>query len=574
MSAVKLETKLVNEISGKFFVPSYQRGYRWEKNEVERLLEDVYNLKGINGQPSQNYCLQPVVVKKSEENYFEVIDGQQRLTTLFLIYNYMFEIGGNFFGKPKFSLEYETRGKSKNFLANVSENLNHREENIDFHFMANAYENIKNWFENKGELSVTMPDIKNLFAHSVKIIWYEVDGSEDAPAMFARLNIGKIPLTNAELVKAMFLSRSNKKIDRRRQEEIALQWDNIEKELHKNSLWYFLTNNSPEKYQTRMDLILDLISGKKINDRDKYSTFNYFNKLRESEDLEQVWQNIVQTFLLLKDWKENHELYHKIGYLISSGYKNISNIYKESKDKTKKFFSSRLDELIKESVAVKDNKNYADLTYNEDRELIRRILLLFNVESVRQIEKQSQWFPFDKFKFGDDGKISWSLEHIHAVQTQKGNQNFWREWLELHKKSLELLQEDNSDLTTEIEKLLALKNLTYEKFQPLQAKIIKKFSPTDDDSDYIDGISNLALLKCEENSALGNSTFDVKRNSVIEMDMHGEFIPFCTKMAFLKYYTKSEQNQIHFWSQTDRKSYLQAIDKVLKNYLAEPIKIN
>ena len=77
-----------------------------------------------------------------------------------------------------------------------------------------------------------------------------------------------------------------------------------------------------------------------------------------------------------------------------------------------------------------------------------------------------------------------------------------------------------------------------------------------------------------ENSALGNSTFDVKRNFIIEMDMHGEFIPFCTKMAFLKYYTKSEQNQIHFWSQTDRESYLQAIDKVLKNYLADPIEIN
>ena len=574
MSEVKLETMWVDWIKGKFFVPAYQRGYRWEKNEVERLLEDVYNLKGINGQPSQNYCLQPVVVKKLGENYFEVIDGQQRLTTLFLIYNYMFEIGGNFFGAPKFSLEYETRGKSKNFLANVKENLNRREENIDFHFMANAYESIKNWFENKGEQSVTMPDIKNLFAHNVKIIWYEVDGSEDAPALFARLNIGKIPLTNAELVKAMFLSRSNKKIDRRKQEEIALQWDNIEKELHNNSLWYFLTNNSPEKYQTRMDLVLDLISGKRMNDRDKYSTFNYFNKLRESKNLEQVWQEIVQTFLLLKDWKENHELYHKIGYLISSGHKNISNIYIESKNKTKKLFSSRLDELIKESIALKDGKNYSELTYTEDKELIRRLLLLFNVESVRQIEKQSQWFPFDKFKVGDDGKISWSLEHIHALQTPKGNQDFWRKWLELHKKSLELLQDDNSDLTNEIEKLLKLKNLTYEKFQPLQEKIIKKFSPTDEDSDYVESISNLALLKCEENSALGNSTFDVKRNFIIEMDMHGEFIPFCTKMAFLKYYTKSEQNQIHFWSQTDRESYLQAIDKVLKNYLAEPIKIN
>ena len=569
MTNAKLETKLVDELSGKFFVPSYQRGYRWEKNEVERLLDDIYNLNGANGQPNKNYCLQPVVVKKLDENYFELIDGQQRLTTLFLIYNYMHEVGGTFLGAPKFSLEYETREQSEDFLANINKNLNQREKNIDFHFMADAYEIIKNWFADK---TVAMLSFKKLFAENVKIIWYETD-EDDAPALFTRLNIGKIALTNAELVKAMFLSRSNEKIDRRRQEEIALQWDSIEKELHNDSLWYFLTNNSPRKYQTRIDLILDLISAKKNNERDQYFTFFYFDSLREKDDLVQVWQKIVQTFLILKDWKENHEFYHKIGYLISSGYKNLSAIYRESKDKTKKNFSARLDEFIKESVALKKNKNYSDWNYTEDAGEIKRLLLLFNVESVRQNGSQAHWFPFDKYKFSDTEKNSWSLEHIHAVNSTRGNQKFWREWLELHEKSLNLLDEDNSDLIAEIESLLNLKNISYEQFKPLQEKIIKRFSPANEGTEYVDTISNLALLRCETNSALGNSTFDVKRNAIIEMDMRGEFIPFCTKMAFLKYYTKSEQNQIHFWSQTDRENYLQAMNKVLENYLAEPIKI-
>ena len=340
MTNEKLITRFVNEIEGKFFVPNYQRGYRWGTEEVTRLLDDVYNLKGAGGEKSKNYCLQPIVVKKLADK-FEVIDGQQRLTTLFLIYQYMYEIGGNFIGAPKFSLSYETRNRSANFLSNLSTLLNHREENIDFHFMANAYEKIKKWFSEKGESSVIMLDIKNLFAYNVKIIWYEVDDTADAVAMFTRLNIGKIPLTSAELVKAMFLSSN--RMDERKQDEIALQWDNIEKDLHDESFWYFMTNNSPKKYQTRIDLVLDLKSQKKVDERDKYATFFYFDKLGKEKDLNEVWREVVQTFLTLKDWYQNHELYHKIGYLIASGYKNLAYIFTESQGKTKRQFREKLD---------------------------------------------------------------------------------------------------------------------------------------------------------------------------------------------------------------------------------------
>ena len=100
-----LDTKLVGSITGDFYIPSYQRGYRWGEDEVTRLLDDVYN----NG--TNNYCLQPIVVRRNGDR-FELIDGQQRLTTLYLIYRYMYNASGGFLDEPSFSLEYETREKS------------------------------------------------------------------------------------------------------------------------------------------------------------------------------------------------------------------------------------------------------------------------------------------------------------------------------------------------------------------------------------------------------------------------------------------------------------------------------
>jgi uncharacterized protein with ParB-like and HNH nuclease domain len=305
-SDIKLETKLVGSVEGKFNIPSYQRGYRWEKDQVSRLLDDIYT----NG--AKSYCLQPVVVRNQKDQY-ELIDGQQRLTTLYILLRYIQKEY-----KPKiklnYSLNYENRVDSEAFLDSLDENL--AETDINFYYIFSAYRTIDGWFKSQNNDVIAADKIYEYLAERVKIIWYEVDESEDAITLFTRLNIGKIPLTSAELVKAMFLSRdNNSEMDKEKQEEVSLQWDNIEKELHKNALWYFLTNHSNAKYQTRIDLILDLISGKSAANKEKYYTFFYFDGLNQKENLNEIWKEIQHTFLILKDWYEDHELYHKIGYL-------------------------------------------------------------------------------------------------------------------------------------------------------------------------------------------------------------------------------------------------------------------
>ncbi len=104
-----LELKLVGDLSGQFRVPRYQRGYRWGDIEVSRLLDDIWESQG------EPYSLQPVVVKRESEDKWELVDGQQRLTTLYLIFLYMQRESLQNVG-PLYSITYDTRPGSESYL--------------------------------------------------------------------------------------------------------------------------------------------------------------------------------------------------------------------------------------------------------------------------------------------------------------------------------------------------------------------------------------------------------------------------------------------------------------------------
>lgn len=576
MKEAILDTKFVGDIKGEFFVPSYQRGYRWN-DEVRMLLDDIYK----NGDNS--YCLQPIVVKNNNEE-FELIDGQQRLTTIYLIYQYASIIG---YEKPQFSMRYETREDSKKFLENIIDKSEKDSiEYIDFHFLYNAFQTITKWFDEhsntiKNARMVLINKIMQYLQENVKIIWYEVaqedtlkDDKEESIALFTRLNIGRIPLTNAELVRALFLCRDNGLKDSK-QIEISTQWDAIERELRNDEFWYFLTNNQASSYPTRIELIFDMMSIKDDHVREKFHTFYFFdNKIKnnESQTQEAVWKEIVHYFLTLKEWYENRNLYHKIGYLIASGEFNIEVLMNEAKGLKKNEFEKILNNKIAESITIK--KEYLDLSYEQstDYPIIERILLLFNVESIRQVDDHFLRYPFNKHKTKD-----WTLEHIHAQNSDGLNKKEqWAEWLRLHIISLKCLKKTNEienlvfqteEFVKNMESATKSDEASYKvRFNALYEQIAKMLSE-DGDLSYLHTLSNMALLNNTSNSALNSSTFDVKRNKIIELDKQGAYIPFCTKMVFLKYYTESQHNQLNFWGLEDRKSYISAINNVLKQYL-------
>lgn len=570
---VKLETKLVGNINGDFFIADYQRGYRW-KEEVEILLNDISEVE-----EGKNYCLQPIVVKKVDDK-FELIDGQQRLTTLYLIQKFTKLYRPKI--QIKYTISYQTRENSKSYLEDLDfesiDKDNKNPQNIDEYFINEVAKIIKNWFEKFNDEKETKyssdddaaNDIQTKLNNKVYVIWYEVDSSENSTQLFTRLNIGKIPLTNAELVKALLLSRNNG-IDDKKQLEIATQWDIIEKELRNDNFWYFITNETAEKYPTRIELVFNLMANKQCYDKERFRTFFYFNnKIKKEAKKADIWQEILHYYQKLKEWYENFEVYHKVGYLIATNSVTLQELLNESADKTKSDFQHSLDEKIAQSIKI--NKDYSELLYTNktDCSLIENLLLLFNVETIRQKQDEFMRFPFERHK-----KEHWSLEHIHAQNSEGLNKKeAIKEWLLNHKLSLQSLSDENLNnlikrcdfLIKEIENQNDKSNIR-EEFSAIFNDVVETLSENGK-FEEIHTLDNIALLSANDNSSLNNSTFDVKRNKIIEMDKTINYIPVCTRRVFLKYYTNSDKNNLHFWGEADRKAYIKNMNDVLKLYFA------
>lgn len=604
----KIKLKSISELLElNFFIPHYQRGYRWTEQQVKDLLNDIDNFspKSIPGTEDKTfYCLQPVVVKECNEEikrendlsgqWFEVIDGQQRLTTIYLLIHYANEMWVGKQKNPEFDIRYETRKKSTEFLQKlkVDDELNKvmiDKSNIDFYHISKAYDTIHNWVT--GYKGFDNNEFQSKLKSYAKVIWYKVDITEketkkeinNSIKLFTRLNIGKIPLTNAELIKALFLSSSsfdkeNSEDAIRKKMEISQMWDEIEQKLNEEDgyFWAFVTNEKREEYPTKIELLFDMISKKKRDQIDTMFTFLHFlNKSKDTtKPLWDLWLSIEQYYLTLCEWYRKKNLYHKIGYLVAIG-EQISDLIELSLNQKKDMFENVLDDKIKKSVDF----DIESLTYEKKSEYykIEKVLLLFNVESVRANDSIAEFYPFKFHK-----NVSWSLEHIHAQNSESLDENKreqWSTWLRYHKELIEELIADNIQMENkeELKRLLSEinlydnKDLKWEKFSTLADEVIAVFSEKSEDlSNEMHSISNLALLSHSDNAALNNAVFEVKRREIIRMDKKGSYIPLCTRRAFLKYYNdRPSTQQYYFWGKDDRDNYLNEIKNVLKDYLPE-----
>jgi uncharacterized protein with ParB-like and HNH nuclease domain len=549
--------KTVNELleSASFFIPSYQRGYRWDKQQVQNLLDDIYDfmLDSASG-VSEFYCLQPIVVRKLEERtselpVYEVIDGQQRLTTIALILTYLNE--------EPYEITYETRPESKEFLMNIRHEIDKgkNDKNIDFHFFKQAFLTIEEWFQQPRENRRTLRQ-KFLIAlgETVKVIWYEVAPNVEVREIFSRLNMGKIPLTNAELIKALILSKTPEE----QKFKLANEWDQIERNLRQDRLWYFIQPTIT--YTNRIEFLFDIYTNNVINKH--HDPFYTFYQIHKEENFELVWSTIKSYLARFQEWYKDRELYHLLGYLTQNkSITNYMDLYDSDKILDKQDFRSALKSEIKAEIA---GISLGELSYGgSDNAKIKKVLLLFNIITTLKQKNDEARFPFDRYV-----KERWSIEHIHAQNTEGLNtKEQWQVWIKDTIYTLSQLEQMNadlqySDLIELLHEHLKDKNLNKDKFTELFNRVLEETE--EHFGSNVHGLDNLVLLDKGTNSALSNHFYPVKYRRLIEYDKEGNFIPICTRNTFMKYYSK-KVDHFQFWTEQDRNDYIEAIEEVLSS---------
>lgn len=622
MAENKIELRSVNELLGiKFYIPSYQRGYRWTEQQVKDLLNDINEFKPENNKDTNEetwYCLQPLVVRRMDENdsrlekendridWYEVIDGQQRLTTIFLTIHYFNEM---WVGKQKTQLpkiKYATRNDGFEFLEcleinddqNVHTQGNVFKDYIDYHFMKLAYKTIHDWANEMGA-TFNNNDFQSKFIHRTKVIWYEsVD--EDPIKVFTRLNIGKISLTNAELIKALFLNRSNFHVSndshlKLRQQEIASEWDNIEYTLQNDEFWLFLHEDCYDR-PTRIDFIFDLICEQKVLGEfgnigtDEYKTFRYFYEYfkSKSSNIENCWRIVKSYFQTFNEWFNDVELYHYIGYLIHQGEKLDELCKKWNEEKSKEDFIAKLKVIIREKIIKCNdlNKQY-EINGGPAKTTCKPLLLLHNIQTVvnqnNQLKSKEEYklpvfykFPFHLFK-----KEKWDVEHIDSNTTNGlEKEKDQKEWLKYSVLGTKL-----SDGLKERIKAFINNDNGQESFESICREIeqynrSESWKNLEQDKNKV---WNFVLLDAGTNRGYGNSIFPAKRRCIIGKDQGKKysidegtleikveygaiaFIPPVTKNVFLKYYNTSVDN-LREWCESDAKSYKLNIFETLQEF--------
>ena len=646
MSSSAVMLKPVKELLGmNFFIPDYQRGYRWKEQQAEDLLNDIWSFaEDDKKSPAEIYCIQPLVVQRKDQKILEkihnaktveeveklikgawnVVDGQQRLTTIFLILSVL-EM------QDLYEIEYQTRKGSKDFLKNITEK--DKDENIDFFHMYLVHDTIKKWFKNN---VVDKEKFKETLLEKVNFIWYQISSEEEdfnhksAIAAFTRLNIGKIPLTDAELIKALFLNRSNfscssVELDKK-QREIAMEWDKIEYSLQGDEFWLFLHGLEYSK-PTRIDFIFDMIclndeyhiyynerdgskaqreNSKRKNEAirkqigdDEHKTFRYFYYAFNAEDLtaefiDQKWSKIREYYQIFSEWYNDYKLYHYIGYLttVFEDSNLVDELVDDWRNSSKREFVKKIEKRIFD--VLSKSKGFFDLDnfiYEEeynDKTTSKRdcvpVLLLHNIETIIQQndklvnDKQYALPNFSKFPFHLYKKEKWDVEHIRPNAGDKINSDEAKKvFAMLSKKYIG----DKANLANEIDKFLN-GDLQFEDIFDKILQIDNSLRDSDKNK-----IWNYALLDEATNKEYGNVIFPIKRAFVAnkergykikyKMSTDGEidmsqrveeiaFVPPCTRNVFAKFYTDIPDGMLE-WTKTDAEAYLADIKEKLKKYL-------
>lgn len=573
-------------------IPSYQRGYRWTKNEVERLLEDVYHYS--HDKDGDFYCLQPLVVRhimREGTHEWKVIDGQQRLTTIYMILK---AIGD---ANTCYSLEYER----EKILDSIYGDKVDVESSCEVWHLSMARKAIDDWI-GKGPDQRKKVLKENIRQHCRFILYVmkeceqlskkELDVMEHT--LFNNLNSGKISLTESELIKALFLHHVGEiqVVKEVKQVSMSEELDFMERTLREDEMWYFLAGDQ-QKSSSCIDYLYKVWYLSVHEEIPKDADHPIFSSLEESiiSDKEMIhqWKELKKCFHIITGWYQDPVLYNLIGYLegrkrpkymaknyppfhedlLAMFYRFATSKGEKSKLPTRKEFLN----YVKKQCMLSIPERYLEARFDKDKNEVFNILLLLNVAmlvnhkrtSLNQESSKSTGKGEDtkvsRFPFHVFHTLNWNVEHI-SPQNPKDNADL------MHRLEAWKSEYIDQSLPQEIEKI----------YQMLKMHE-NNLSVLDHDADYINlahrfvaekedvmCLGNLTLLTEHNNKGIGNKFYFDKRICLHDYQSQGSFIPAATLQVFSKWNTDAP-NGFVFWDENDQEAYQNAIVNTIDNFI-------
>lgn len=584
-------------------IPNYQRGYKWEIKNIEDLLNDI---NSINDNDKNEHCLHNLTIIENE-NKWEIIDGQQRLTTIFLILKYL--------GKEYYSLSYKIRQNTEDFfnneindiiknlmdnkykkeleLFNDMKNKNNNYNKQDIYYICRALFTIYNWFNKNYKDKPIEEFIEKL--ESVYFYKHEIKTNIKGETIFSNLNSGRVPLTDIELIKADLIINISEIEAKGNKSEILINeirsnigrlWDEMESWLAQDEVWYWIApkNNSVNKLSLLFGLCSELKEGKNIYE--KYYNYVYDKNLKcDYSKIKTIWENVKNYYYTIKDWYLDNDLYHLIGIIVSFGI-NINIIIEDNSNiKNKNELKSKLKNKIIEKLNLKiseegkifyKEKNmeqkieYLELNYNNHYSDINKIFTLLNCLEGYNYDK-NKFNEHFRYRFDIHNKYKWSIEHIIPRNPKKDTiLDYFNDIIKI------LYNEQNEELEKikgEIKEKLnepkykefngSIEKLKLSNNDKLKEEFIEDFNNIID----INNIGNLALLGIDTNSSLKNKIFKEKRNILLKfISNEGRFIPPLTLKVFSKTFDGANGKEM-YWTHEDFNKYEEYQEKKLKYFI-------
>jgi len=261
LKSFKSSLSKIVENNLQFNIPIYQRLYVWDNEVVKVFLTDLKNAFLEDNQ--KDYFIGSIVYVKNETSIYDLIDGQQRNTTLWLISNVL----GNdldkfaFVDDNKMRLNFSIRTKVTEYFEFLrktrnANNLDVFEDEEDLVNISKAYIQIKTYIENEeNELSNKKKEFATYIFNKVKLICTEVPQETDLTKLFEVINARGVQLRQDEILKAKLLANINLDSNHKHKtRNIAKIWEacadmngyvafNLKNQLSSNTTWRNLLVN-------------------------------------------------------------------------------------------------------------------------------------------------------------------------------------------------------------------------------------------------------------------------------------------------------------------------------------------